>query len=76
MKQKKKMTSKMVEGDLLEFFKIFLISGQVDTSGEDNLVIWTIDYEKVDESVKDPTEYLDLLLCMTKDIETHHLSKE
>lgn len=72
----KKLTSKVIEGDLLEVFKIFLITGQVDTSGEVNFVTWTIDYEKVDENVKDPTEYLDIFLRITMDIETHHLPKE
>ena len=66
---------KVVEGELLESFKIFEFTVHVDTSGVDNLVTWTIDYEKVDESVKDPTQYLDLALNITKDIETHHLPK-
>ncbi|MGV7428891.1 hypothetical protein PJI19_29515 [Mycobacterium kansasii] len=34
---------------------------------------WTFDYEKVNESVKDPTSYLDLVLSITRDIEAHHL---
>ncbi|KAL1802499.1 hypothetical protein ACET3Z_031146 [Daucus carota] len=70
----KSVTFKVIEGDLLESFKIFVLTIHVDTSGEDNLVTWSIDYEKVDESVKDPTEYLDVVLRITKDIEAHHLS--
>lgn len=73
--EEKQVTFKVVEGDLLESFKIFVVSVHVDTSGEDNFVTWSFDYEKVDESVKDPTEYLDLVLRITKDIETHHLPK-
>ena len=73
--EKKSVTFKVVGGDLLESFKIFDITVHVDTSGEDNLVTWSFDYEKLDESVKDPTQYLDLVLSMTRDIETHHLPK-
>lgn len=73
--EEKQVTFKVVEGELLESFKIFVISIHVDTSGENNLVTWTFDYEKMDESVKNTTEYLDLALRMTKDIETHHLPK-
>ncbi|XP_017220979.1 kirola-like [Daucus carota subsp. sativus] len=72
----KSVTFKVIEGDLLRLsFKIFVITVHVDTSGEDNFVTWSLDYEKVDESVKDPTDYLDLVLRITKDIEAHHLSK-
>lgn len=71
----KTVTYKVVGGDLLETLKTCLITVHVDTSGEDNLVTWTFDYDKLDENVKDPTEYIDLVLSITKDIENHHLPK-
>ncbi|KAK1380782.1 MLP-like protein 34-like [Heracleum sosnowskyi] len=73
--EQKQVTYKVIEGELLKSFKIFLINVHVDTSGVDNLVTWSFDYEKVDESIKDPTEYLDFVLRINKDIETHHLPK-
>ncbi|KAK1380581.1 MLP-like protein 34-like [Heracleum sosnowskyi] len=73
--EEKQVTFNVVEGDLLKDFKIFVISVHVDTSGIDSLVTWSFDYEKVDESVKDPTPYLDFVLRLTKDIDTHHLPK-
>lgn len=73
--EEKQVTFKVLEGDVLKDFKIFVLSVHVDTSGVDNFVTWSFDYEKVDESVKDPTSYLNLVLRMTKDIETHHLPK-
>ncbi|KAK1380788.1 Kirola like [Heracleum sosnowskyi] len=73
--EQKQVTYKVIEGELLKSFKIFVINVHVDTSGVDNLVTWSLDYEKVDESIKDPTEYLDLVLRINKDIETHHLPK-
>ena len=71
----KTVTYKVVGGDLLKTLKRCLITVHVDTSGEDNLVTWTFDYDKLDENVKDPTEYIDLVLSITKDIENHHLPK-
>ncbi|KAK1380584.1 MLP-like protein 34-like [Heracleum sosnowskyi] len=73
--EQKQVTYKVIEGELLKSFKIFVINVHVDTSGVDNLVTWSFDYEKVDESIKDPTEYLDFVLRINKDIETHHLPK-
>ena len=71
----KSVTFKVVGGHLLEEFKSCVLSVHVDTKGEDNLVTWTIDYEKLNEGVKDPTSYLDFLLSITRDIEAHHLPK-
>ncbi|KAK1380793.1 Kirola like [Heracleum sosnowskyi] len=73
--EQKQVTYKVIEGELLKSFKIFVVTVHVDTSGVDNLVTWSFDYEKVDESIKDPTEYLDFVLRINKDIETHHLPK-
>ncbi|MEI4856049.1 hypothetical protein, partial [Klebsiella pneumoniae] len=53
----KSVTFKVIEGHLLEEFKSVVFRVHVDTKGEDNLVTWTIDYEKLNESVKDPTAY-------------------
>lgn len=69
------VTFEVVEGDFLDEFKSMVISVKVDTKGEDNLVTWTFDYEKLNESVKDPTSYLHLALNVTREIEAHHLSK-
>ena len=71
----KSVTFKVVEGHLLEEFKSVVFRVHVDTKGEDNSVTWTIDYEKLNESVKDPTSYLDFFLSVTRDIEAHHLPK-
>ena len=71
----KSVTYKVIEGHLLEEFKSVVASVHVDTKGEDNLVTWTINYEKLNETVKDPTSYLDFFLSITRDIEAHHLPK-
>ncbi|KAK6134138.1 hypothetical protein DH2020_032088 [Rehmannia glutinosa] len=72
--EKKSVTFKVIEGDLMQLYKTFTVTVLVDTSGEDNLVTWTVDYEKLSDDVPHPHMIMDLLLNMTKDIETHHLS--
>ncbi|KAK6157595.1 hypothetical protein DH2020_011843 [Rehmannia glutinosa] len=72
--EKKLVTFKVIEGDLTELYKNFKFIVHVDTSGEDNLVTWTLEYEKLNEDVPDPHTLMDYLLKVTKDIETHHLS--
>ncbi|KAM7467453.1 hypothetical protein LguiB_015015 [Lonicera macranthoides] len=63
----------MLEGDLMELYKSFIIGIHVDTNGEDNLVTWTVDYEKLHEGIPAPTTLMDFFVEVTKDIETHHL---
>ncbi|KAL7132271.1 hypothetical protein ABFS83_12G061400 [Erythranthe nasuta] len=72
--EKRLVTFDMVEGDLMELYKTFKATVHVDTVGEDNLVTWTFDYEKLNEDVTEPHTLMDLCLKMTKDIESHHLT--
>ncbi|KAM7487740.1 hypothetical protein LguiB_025224 [Lonicera macranthoides] len=71
--EKKSVTFKVVEGDLMELYKTFKLTVHVDTKGENNLVTWTFDYEKMKEDVPDPNTLMEFCLNVTKDIETHHL---
>ncbi|MBH0213422.1 hypothetical protein GH794_15055, partial [Listeria monocytogenes] len=64
---------KIIEGDLLQLYKSFVATVHVDTTGDDNLVTWTCDYEKLDGSVEDPITLMDIATEVTKHIETHHL---
>ncbi|KAL7132307.1 hypothetical protein ABFS83_12G064500 [Erythranthe nasuta] len=72
--EKKSVTFKVIEGDLMEFYKTFKATVHVDTVGEDNLVTWTFEYEKVSEDVTEQHTVMDLCVKMTKDIESHHLT--
>ncbi|XP_071691442.1 kirola-like isoform X1 [Rutidosis leptorrhynchoides] len=71
--EKKSLCYKVIGGDILEAYKTFLITVHVDTNGEENVVTWTFNYEKLNESVPNPDSLMDFLLSMTKDIETHLL---
>ncbi|KAL7609453.1 hypothetical protein Lser_V15G11680 [Lactuca serriola] len=71
---KKSITFKALDGsDILEFFKTFVVHVHVDTHGSDNLVTWTIEYEKLNPDVPDPDTLLEFFKKVTKDIEAHHL---
>ncbi|EYU31819.1 hypothetical protein MIMGU_mgv1a021736mg, partial [Erythranthe guttata] len=70
----KSVTFKVIEGDLMELYKTFKLIVHVDTSGEDNLVTWTLEYEKLNEDVPDPHTLMEFCLKVTKDIESHHLT--
>lgn len=71
--EKKSVTFKVVDGDLMELYKTFKLTVHVDTNGEDNLVTWTLEYEKLNRDVPDPHTLMDFCLKVTKDIEAHHL---
>ncbi|KAL8463654.1 hypothetical protein ACS0TY_034343 [Phlomoides rotata] len=72
--EKKSVTFKVIEGDLLEVYDSFKLTVHVDTNGNDNMVTWTLEYVKKNEDAPDPQSLMDFCLAVTKDIETHHLN--
>ncbi|XP_051113833.1 kirola-like [Andrographis paniculata] len=71
--EKKLMEFKMLEGDLMEKYKNFLITIHVETKGNIELVTWTLEYELLNEDVEHPISLLAFFIELTKDIESHHL---
>ncbi|CAK9144389.1 unnamed protein product [Ilex paraguariensis] len=71
--EKKSVTFKLIEGDLMELYNTFIATVHVDTKGENNLVKWTFEFEKLNEGVEDPNTLMNLCLAITKDIEAYHL---
>ncbi|XP_051148881.1 kirola-like [Andrographis paniculata] len=71
----KSMEFKMIEGDLMEDFKDFLIVFHIETKNNIDLVTWTLDYEMLHEDVVHPTTLLAYFIEVTKDIEAHHDNK-
>ncbi|KAK1380598.1 MLP-like protein 34-like [Heracleum sosnowskyi] len=70
--EKKSITFRVIEGDLLEMYKNFKAICHVDKEGEDNSVTWTFEYEKLHENVDDPHTLMDFIVGVTKDIKSHH----
>ncbi|XP_059286422.1 kirola-like [Lycium ferocissimum] len=69
--QKKSITWKVIEGDVLEFYNSFSII----TSCEHQWATWAIAYEKKTADTPDPLVYLGFALEFMKDIESHLLKK-
>ncbi|KAL2920982.1 MLP-like protein 31 [Bienertia sinuspersici] len=65
---------KVIEGDLLDEFKIITIVLQVISNEETNGVKWTVEFEKIHDDGHYPTKFMDLLIEVTKDIENHHIN--
>lgn len=71
--EKKLVRFKVIEGDMLDSYKAMAITVHVETKGENHLVTWTFDYEKLHEDVGEPHKLMELALNVTLDVETHHL---
>ncbi|WMV22910.1 hypothetical protein MTR67_016295 [Solanum verrucosum] len=68
---RKSITWKVIEGDVLELYNSFTVI----LSCEHEWTTWTIEYEKKTEDISEPLIQLGLLLDLTKDIERHLLKK-
>ncbi|KAL2901729.1 Kirola, partial [Bienertia sinuspersici] len=64
-----------IEGSLLEDYKSFISTLQVINNGEITKVKWTFEFEKLDDNGPYPTNIMDFLIGVTRDIEAHHLKE-
>lgn len=61
-----------LEGDVFNHYKIFKPAFQVVPKGpKHSLTILTLEYEKLDDGSPSPYKYLDLMVNLTKDIESY-----
>ncbi|KAL9280894.1 unnamed protein product [Arabidopsis thaliana] len=76
--EKKLIKFRVIEGDVLDVYKNFLITIKVTTKdgGVGSVAKWHLEYEKNDENVPDPENFLPFLAEMTKEIDEHLLSEE
>ncbi|KAL1544899.1 kirola-like [Salvia divinorum] len=73
--EKKLIQFKVIEGDLMELYKDFVITIYVETNDGIDLVTCTLEYEMLNEDVEHPVSILSLFIDLTKVIETHHLTQ-
>ncbi|XP_022881068.1 kirola-like [Olea europaea var. sylvestris] len=52
--EKRSVTFKLIEGDLKKVLKAFKINFPVEIDGDIDLTTWTLEYEKLNDDVKDP----------------------
>ncbi|XP_071695959.1 kirola-like [Rutidosis leptorrhynchoides] len=70
-----KIVFKVIEGQILKAYKEFTITFHIEGDGNKEYIIWTIDFEKVDASIPDPSGYLDVLGAVINEIDAHILKK-
>ncbi|KAK8627599.1 hypothetical protein V6N13_135207 [Hibiscus sabdariffa] len=71
--EKNLITFRVVEGDLMEEYKSFVITIQVSpkSEGSGSVVHWTLEYEKLHEEIDHPETLLEFVRDVSKDIDTH-----
>ncbi|XP_027098236.1 MLP-like protein 43 [Coffea arabica] len=67
--ENKTITSEAIDGDCMKHYKNYIITLQVISRGDSSFAKYTIDYEKLNENEPSPTNYLDWLLHMGKDVD-------
>nr|GEX85237.1 MLP-like protein 43 [Tanacetum cinerariifolium] len=70
-----KIVFKYIEGHLLEMYKTLTVTFHVEPKDDKQLATWTLDYEKLDASIPDPTSVMDLLCGIIKDMYAHACNK-
>lgn len=67
----------MLEGDLMEEYKSFVVTIQTSpkSDGKGSIVHWTLDYEKLHEGIGHPESLLQFFIELTADM-VAHLRKE
>ncbi|CAN4076230.1 unnamed protein product [Withania somnifera] len=67
----KSMTFNFVEGYMNELFK----SITVTLTAKENWITWTIEYEKLNETIPDPLDLMEFVIGVIKDLEPYHVGK-
>ncbi|KAL3849150.1 hypothetical protein ACJIZ3_011032 [Penstemon smallii] len=73
--EKRMIKLKVLEGDVMEEFKEFIVTFHVETKGGIDLVTWTFEYETLNDDGEHPISLLAYFIAITKDIENHHAGK-
>ncbi|XP_074311590.1 MLP-like protein 43 [Silene latifolia] len=71
--EKKLVKFKLIEGDLLKDFRSITYTLHVVPKGEIDAIKWEIDFEKNDDFGPYPTDVMDFIIAMTRDVEAHHI---
>ncbi|KAI9126216.1 hypothetical protein K1719_002637 [Acacia pycnantha] len=70
-KENKKITFKVLEGDLLEHYKSFRITIKAMPKEKGSVVHWNEEYEKLNDHSPDPHSFLQLVINVSKHIDAH-----
>ncbi|KAL1541314.1 kirola-like [Salvia divinorum] len=73
--EKRLIQFKVIEGDLMELYKDFVITIHIEKNSGIDLVTTTFEYEMLNENVEHPISNLSLVIDIIKAIETRHLAQ-
>ncbi|KVI05420.1 Bet v I domain-containing protein [Cynara cardunculus var. scolymus] len=65
------ITFRMLDGKIMQAFKSVKVTIHVNKKGENSLVTWSFEYEKMKEAIPDPDALIDLANKVTKDVNNH-----
>ncbi|KAF9587834.1 hypothetical protein IFM89_005838 [Coptis chinensis] len=63
------------EGNVRNYYKLFIFKVQVTPGEERNMVKWTVEYEKENEDMPDPHDYMDLYSVENNKLDAYLVSK-
>ncbi|XP_073122685.1 MLP-like protein 423 [Henckelia pumila] len=72
----KKMTYSVVDGDILKLYKSFRAHFAVSGKDEGTLVIYSGEYEKINEQVQDPGEFTGIIIKSLYGLDAYLLQAE
>ncbi|KAI3889331.1 hypothetical protein MKX03_004746 [Papaver bracteatum] len=71
-KEKRSITYELIEGELMNYYKAMTVKLDVvpkqGAAGNANLVTWSLEFEKVNEDIPNPTAYIDALKLTTMEM--------
>ncbi|KAH0653166.1 hypothetical protein KY290_031456 [Solanum tuberosum] len=72
--EKKSITFKEFEGDMLHEYDLYKITLHMDAKDDRDLVCWTIEYERPNENTSELICLMEFLVGLTKAIDDHHVN--
>ncbi|KVH95931.1 MLP-like protein 43 [Cynara cardunculus var. scolymus] len=70
-----KIVFKVIEGDALKAYNALSFSIHVKEIGGKQFGVWSVEFQKVNATIPDPTSYLDMLCGFTKDMNAYVLKQ-
>ncbi|KAJ6768784.1 MLP-LIKE PROTEIN 423 [Salix koriyanagi] len=69
----KSITYNILEGKILTYYKAYKSTVQVTTTGQTAFAKWTVEYERQNEEIPDPNNYVEFLACISKSVDAYLL---
>lgn len=69
------MTFDLIGGEVTNYYKSFKATIEATSEAHTNLVKWSLEYEKANETVPSPESHLAFLLDVSKEVDAYLLKK-